>query len=39
VATLGVPWTDYVGWQLLSITNLILAPILMLAGIGWFRRA
>jgi len=38
VATLGVPWTDYVGWQLLSITNLILAPILMLAGIGWFRR-
>lgn len=38
VATLGVPWAHYVQWQLLSLTNLIVAPVLLLAGVGWFRQ-
>ncbi|NQU51151.1 MAG: sodium:proton antiporter, partial [Bacteroidetes bacterium] len=36
VATLGVSYADYWHWQLLSLTNLIVAPILAITGIGCF---
>ena len=36
VATLGVPHADYWSWQLLSLINLVLAPILAVLGVGCF---
>ncbi len=36
VGTLGVAWADYWHWQLLSLTNLALAPALAILGIGCF---
>ena len=36
VATLGVPWSEYWYWQLLSLINLIIAPTLALLGRGCF---
>ncbi|MCK5371951.1 MAG: hypothetical protein KAQ62_25495, partial [Cyclobacteriaceae bacterium] len=36
VATLGVSYGDYWHWQILSLTNLIVAPVLALTGIGCF---
>ena len=36
VATLGVAWADYWHWQILSLTNLVLAPTLAILGIGCF---
>ncbi|MFT4631601.1 MAG: NhaC family Na+:H+ antiporter [Candidatus Pseudothioglobus sp.] len=36
VATLGVPVADYWHWQLLSLTNFIIAPLLAITGIGCF---
>ncbi|NND73309.1 MAG: Na+/H+ antiporter NhaC [Rhodothermales bacterium] len=38
VATLGVPFADYFQWQLLSLVNLIVAPVLVLLGIGMFNK-
>ena len=34
VATLGVPVADYWHWQLLTLINLLIAPILAITGIG-----
>jgi NhaC family Na+:H+ antiporter len=34
VATLGVPVVDYWNWQLLTLGNLVIAPILAVTGIG-----
>ncbi|MEE4299122.1 MAG: Na+/H+ antiporter NhaC family protein [Pseudomonadales bacterium] len=34
VATLGVPVADYWHWQLLTLVNLIVAPVLAITGIG-----
>jgi NhaC family Na+:H+ antiporter len=36
VATLGVGFADYWHWQLLSLTNLVIAPTLAILGIGCF---
>ncbi|HSG90558.1 MAG TPA: Na+/H+ antiporter NhaC family protein, partial [Pseudomonadales bacterium] len=36
VATLGVPVADYWHWQLLSLTNFVVAPLLAITGIGCF---
>lgn len=36
VATLGVPHGDYWHWQLLSLFNLVIAPLLALTGIGCY---
>ena len=36
VATLGVPFSDYWHWQLLSLINFIIAPTLAITGIGCF---
>lgn len=36
VATLGVGFADYWHWQLLSLTNLAVAPTLAILGIGCF---
>ena len=36
VATLAVPFADYWHWQLLSLTNLVIAPTLVILGIGCF---
>lgn len=38
VATLGVPYSEYVGWQFLSIINFIVAPTLAITGIGCFYK-
>ncbi len=38
VATLGVPFADYWHWQLLSILNIFVAPILAITGIGCFYK-
>ena len=35
-ATLGVAFSDYWHWQLLSLINLIIAPLLAILGIGCF---
>lgn len=35
-AALNVPWSDYWHWQLLSLFNLILAPIIAISGMGYF---
>lgn len=36
VATLGISYGEYWHWQILSLTNLIVAPLLAIAGIGCF---
>ncbi|MCG6189274.1 Na+/H+ antiporter NhaC [Maribellus maritimus] len=36
VATLGISYAEYWHWQILSLTNIIVAPVLALAGIGCF---
>ncbi|NER15373.1 Na+/H+ antiporter NhaC [Leptobacterium flavescens] len=36
VATLGVSYADYWHWQLLSILNILVAPLLAITGIGCF---
>jgi len=36
--TLGVPFEDYWNWQLLSLVNLIVAPLLAILGIGCFYK-
>ena len=38
VATLGVPFAAYAPWQLLSLANLVIAPLFALLGVGWFLR-
>lgn len=38
VATLGVSYVDYWHWQLLSIINIFIAPILAITGIGCFYK-
>ena len=38
VATLGVPFAAYAPWQILSIANVIIAPLLVILGIGMFTR-
>ena len=37
-ATLGVAYSDYWYWQLLSLINLVLAPSLAILGIGCFYK-
>ena len=37
-ATLGVDYSDYWYWQLLSLINLVLAPSLAILGIGCFYK-
>ena len=39
VATLGVAWEDYVRWQILSLANLAVAPLLLALGVGMFKSA
>ncbi|MEM1188555.1 MAG: Na+/H+ antiporter NhaC family protein [Pseudomonadota bacterium] len=39
VATLGVSVADYWHWQVLSLTNFIVAPVLAITGIGCFYAA
>jgi len=36
VGALGVPWSQYWHWQLLSLINFIIAPTVALLGIGCF---
>ncbi len=36
VATLGVPFAAYAPWQILSLANFVVAPVLALTGIGCF---
>ena len=36
VATLGIPFADYWHWQLLSLINFVVAPLLAITGIGCF---
>lgn len=36
VATLGVSYQEYLPWQLLSLINLVVAPLLAILGIGCF---
>jgi len=36
VATLGVPVAAYWPWQILTLTNLVVAPLLAITGIGCF---
>ena len=36
VATLGVPWSEYWHWQLMSLINFVVAPTLAILGIGCF---
>lgn len=38
VATLGVPYGEYARWQLLSLVNLVVAPLIATLGIGCFYR-
>lgn len=38
VGTLGVPYSDYWHWQLLSLVNLIIAPMLAITGKGCFYK-
>lgn len=38
VGTLGIPYADYWHWQLLSLINIIIAPLLALTGIGCFYK-
>lgn len=36
VATLGIPYAEYWHWQILSLTNIVVSPILAITGIGCF---
>jgi NhaC family Na+:H+ antiporter len=36
VSTLGVPFGEYWHWQLMSLVNLVVAPVLAITGIGCF---
>jgi NhaC family Na+:H+ antiporter len=36
VAALGVPYADYAPWQLLTLINLVIAPLLAILGVGCF---
>lgn len=36
VTTLGVPFAAYAPWQLLSLTNLVVAPLVAILGVGCF---
>ena len=36
-AALGVPWSDYAPWQLLSLLNILIAPLFAVLGIGLFQ--
>ena len=38
VATLGVSFADYWHWQLLSLINIIIAPLIAILGIGCFYK-
>lgn len=38
VATLGVPLADYWHWQLLTLINIVVAPLLAITGIGCFYK-
>jgi Na+:H+ antiporter, NhaC family len=38
VATLGVAYEDYWHWQLLSLVNIVIAPMLAILGIGCFYK-
>jgi len=38
VATLGVSFTDYWYWQLLSLINIVIAPLIAILGIGCFYK-
>jgi NhaC family Na+:H+ antiporter len=38
VGTLGVPYAEYWHWQLLSLINIIVAPVLAVTGIGCFYK-
>ena len=38
VATLGVPLADYWHWQLLTLINIVVAPLLAVTGIGCFYK-
>jgi len=38
VATLGVSYEEYLPWQLLSLINLVVAPLLAILGIGCFYK-
>ena len=38
VSTLGVDYADYWHWQLLSILNIFIAPLLAITGIGCFYK-
>lgn len=38
VATLGVPLADYWHWQLLTLINIFVAPLLAITGIGCFHK-
>ncbi|MEO0558558.1 MAG: Na+/H+ antiporter NhaC, partial [Bacteroidota bacterium] len=38
VATLGVPFAAYAPWQILSLTNLVIAPLFAILGIGLFAN-
>lgn len=38
VSTLGVPFSSYWHWQLLSLINLLVAPLLAITGIGCFYQ-
>lgn len=38
VATLGVPVTEYWHWQLLSLSNFVIAIVLAITGIGCFYK-
>jgi NhaC family Na+:H+ antiporter len=39
VATLGVSFADYWHWQLLSLINIVIAPMLAIIGIGCFYKS
>ncbi len=39
VATLGVPFAEYWHWQLMSLINLVVAPLLAWTGRGCFYRS
>lgn len=37
-ATLGVPYSEYWHWQFLSLSNIIIAPLLAILGVGCFYK-
>ena len=39
VATLGVPYAAYAPWQLLTLVNLVVAPLVAILGVGCFYPA